>query len=188
MASLAVVALALAGCSKSKTSSETDVEEDEYTVSTYSEGDDSSSGSYSSGSYSDGSSSVDVSGVSSEDDSDEASDGNNDWDSWLNSYDEFATKYITLLNKVQKGDPSAIADYVEYAEKAQSFADKMSSASGALSASQLAKFNRIQQKILKAASSVKIDPSRLDAAANALEAVGNAVSNYGDDDDDDDDW
>ncbi|MDE6695499.1 MAG: hypothetical protein K2K25_01330 [Muribaculaceae bacterium] len=158
---LAITVMLFTDCSKSKSpSSDTgsgDLEQVSSSSSEYHEG---------SGSSSDRSSYTSVSSYSSDEAySTETFQGNTasseDWDEWLKSYDEFADEYITLLKKAQKGDMSALSGYVKYVEKAQAFADKIDSASGTISASQIAKFNRIQQKILKAASLTKIDMSNL---------------------------
>lgn len=195
MLALVATSMLAISCSKSKRSSTESGTGDYETIS-------SSSGEHNGGSgYTSEESSYASGSTYSTDDSDSDDDSyagsvgsvsdNEDWDEFLKSYDEFADKYIALLKKVQKGDVSAISEYADYMDKAQNFAIKISSASGDLTASQLAKFNRIQQKIIKAASSVKIDHSKLDAAEKAMESLNSQLSSFDDDDDDDDsddDW
>ncbi len=195
-ASLAIAAMLFTGCSKSKSSS-TETSSEDYGYVSSPSGEHNGGSDYSSDeSYSTSSGTYSSEESYSEVISDRDQDGSTNWDEFLKSYDEFADKYIAFLKKVQKGDVSAISEYAEYMEKAQNFASKIDTASGDLTASQIAKFNRIQQKILKAASSVKIDQSKLDAAEKALESVSSAMSSFDDDnetdadddDDDDDDW
>lgn len=187
MTAFAVMAMMSTGCSKSKTTSDSESSDYEY-ESNYSSGSSESDGSSLDESYTSGGSySTDDSGDDSYAGSVGSVGDNEDWDEFLKSYDEFADKYIALLKKVQKGDVSAMADYADYMDKAQNFASKMGSTSGDLTASQLAKFNRIQQKIAKAASSVKIDQSKLDAAEKAMESLNSELSSFDDDNDDDDD-
>lgn len=129
--------------------------------------------------------------------SDNDSSGNEDWDEVLNAYEQFADGYIVFLRKVQKGDASALSSYTDYLSKATSFADKLNSASSSMTAAQISKFNKIQQKIIKAASNVKVDMSQLNIATGGMEAVDEVLSSFADDndddndtdvDDDDDDW
>lgn len=160
---LAIATALLLSCSKSEdrstsdTSSDFDETEESYSdeyysssTSSYESESDSESDSETESYYSDDEDSDDEDSDSSDDTSDESE----DWDEVLKAYEEFADEYIALLKRAQKGDASALADYAEYVEKAQSFADKLSSASGQMTASNITKFNRIQQKILKAAASV----------------------------------
>ncbi len=107
-----------------------------------------------------------------------------DWDDILNSYEKFANEYIALLKKAAKGDASALSKYTDYLQEAESFANKLNSASGNISSAQLARFNRIQQKIVSAASSVSINTSSI---ADHVSDVVDAYSSYLDDNDDDDD-
>lgn len=99
------------------------------------------------------------------------------------------------MKKASKGEVSALTEYTEYVEEAQSFANKLNSVSGEMTTAQVAKFNKIQQKIIKATSSIKIDPSQVEKAANkAMESASSVLSSFDDDDDndnddeDDDEW
>lgn len=75
------------------------------------------------------------------------------WDVILNQYEQYVNKYIATLKKVQKGDPKAAADLASLAEKAQRLASKLENAEDNMTAAQLARFNRIVQKMTKAAAS-----------------------------------
>ncbi len=76
----------------------------------------------------------------------------NDWDSVLDDYEEYFDKYVKLLKKAQSGDVSALTEYAEMLEKAQSIGSKLESAKGELTPKQSARFLKIQQKLLNAAS------------------------------------
>lgn len=199
MTAFVMTALLSAGCSNSKSHSPAESGLSDYEIESVSPVDYNSK----SGDLADGNFSSSEGSYSSDDsysetpsynvDSEVSSVDNENWDNFLKSYDEFADKYIALLKKVQKGDVSALANYIDYAEEAQAFVDKMNSASGVMSAAQITRFNRIQQKILRVLSSVKIDESKLNAMQNTIESVSSAMSsdddtNISDDDDEDDDW
>lgn len=82
--------------------------------------------------------------------SDESSE-NEDWDALLDSYEDYVDSYISLLKKANAGDLSALSEYPNFFQKAQDLGEKMSNASSDLSASQLNRYNRINQKMLNAA-------------------------------------
>ena len=94
---------------------------------------------------------------SSDDSSDEeksissSSTGSADWDSMLDSYEQYVNKYIALMKKVSNGDMTAMAEYPALMEKAQEFSDKMSGAQGDMSASQWARYMKITTKMTTAA-------------------------------------
>lgn len=73
------------------------------------------------------------------------------WDSVLDSYERYVDKYIALMKKAQSGDASAVAEYTSLMEEAQEYGDKLQNAKGSLSASQIARYQRINNKMLKAA-------------------------------------
>lgn len=92
---------------------------------------------------------------SEENDKDEISEvsgsDSEDWDALLNSYEQYVDKYISYMKKAAKGDMSALSEYPALMQKAQEFSDKMKNAESSMSASQWAKYNKITQKMLKAA-------------------------------------
>ena len=82
----------------------------------------------------------------------ESASSSEDWDAVIEEYDSFTDKYITMLKKVQKGDMSMYAELAEVTEKLESLTQKIEEAKGEMSASQAAKFTKIQAKYLKAAA------------------------------------
>lgn len=79
-----------------------------------------------------------------------SSSGSDDWDAWLDSYEQYVDKLVSCTKKAAKGDPSALAEYASLLQNAQELQEKLASAEGELSSSQLARYNRINQKMLTA--------------------------------------
>lgn len=77
--------------------------------------------------------------------------GSEDWDDLLQSYEQYVNKYIAYLKKATKGDATALAEYPGLMKKAQEFAEKLDAARDEMSASQLARYTKINMKMLKAA-------------------------------------
>ncbi len=94
--------------------------------------------------------STDDTAVESEDDSVTAEEGSEDWDSFLDDYEEYIDSYIKMAKKAQAGDVSAVAEYADCLEKAQSMDKKLENAEAELSESQLKRFMAIQTKLLSA--------------------------------------
>ena len=86
-----------------------------------------------------------------EDIADSSSASSQDWDAMLDSYEEYVDKYISLLKKAGEGDMTAMTEYPALMSKAQEFCDKMENAKGSMSASQLVRYTKITEKMLKAA-------------------------------------
>ena len=84
-------------------------------------------------------------------DGDLADSSSEDWDAMLDSYEEYVDKYIALLKKASAGDMTALTEYPALLSKAQEFGDKMESAKGSMSASQVARYTKITAKMLKVA-------------------------------------
>ena len=105
--------------------------------------------------------SSDDSSVSSDDSSDDeesissSSTSSKDWDSMLDSYEEYVDKYIVLVKKAAKGDMSAMAEYAGLMQKAQELSYKMNGAQGNMSASQLARYIKITTKMTTAAQEMR---------------------------------
>ena len=74
-----------------------------------------------------------------------------DWDAVLDEYEKYVDSYIKLVNKVNKGDVSALSEYAEMLEKAESFADKLDNADDEMTAMQLARYEKITMKMSKVA-------------------------------------
>lgn len=81
--------------------------------------------------------------------------GDENFDEWLNEYEEYCNSYIALLKKASNGDMSAIAEYTKMLQKAQKMSKKMEDVKGDLTPAQLAKFQRIQAKLMKAAQNLQ---------------------------------
>lgn len=84
-----------------------------------------------------------------------SSSGSEDWDSILDSYEEYVDKYISLAKKAANGDASAMSEYAELAEEAQELSSKLSNAKGELSSSQLSRYTKITQKMASAAQQMR---------------------------------
>jgi len=93
---------------------------------------------------------------SSDDEDDEAvttkKTGSTNWDKVLADYEAYTDKYIKLLKKANAGDASAMTEYLEMLEKAQEFQESLENADDDLTPAQLQKFNKIQMKLVNAAS------------------------------------
>lgn len=79
------------------------------------------------------------------------SESSEDIDELLADYEQYYDSYIKMMKKAQKGDMTALADYADMLQKAQEIGNKLENVKGDLSAKQLATFNRIQNKLMKAA-------------------------------------
>ena len=94
------------------------------------------------------------SGTISEDDDESissSSTGSADWDSMLDSYEQYVNKYIALMKKASNGDMTTMAEYAGLMQKAQELSDKISGAQGDMSASQWARYMKITTKMTTAA-------------------------------------
>lgn len=96
----------------------------------------------------------DASAETSYDEEEPASSDGEDWDSLLDSYEEYVDMYISLLKKASAGDLSAVSEYTSYMSKAQEVSQKMADATSKLSPAQLSRFNKINQKMLQAAKNM----------------------------------
>lgn len=74
-----------------------------------------------------------------------------DWDAVLDEYEKYVDAYIKLVNKANKGDMSALSEYVTMMEKAEFLEDKLDDADDELTARQIARFEKIINKMSKAA-------------------------------------
>ena len=78
-----------------------------------------------------------------------------DWDSMLDSYEQYVNKYIALMKKASNGDMTAMAEYAGLMQKAQELSDKISGAQGDMSASQWARYMKITTKMTTAAQEMR---------------------------------
>ena len=86
-----------------------------------------------------------------EDIADSSSASSQDWDAMLDSYEEYVDRCISIAKKMAEGDMTAMTEYPALMSKAQEFCDKMENAKGSMSASQLARYTKLTEKMLKAA-------------------------------------
>ena len=92
----------------------------------------------------------DASAETSYDEEEPASDDGEDWDALLDSYEEYVDSYISLLKKASDGDLSAMSEYTDYLNKAEEFGKKLENSTDEMSVSQVARLNKITQKMLQA--------------------------------------
>ena len=71
-------------------------------------------------------------------------------DELLDKYEEYYDTYISLMKKAKNGDMSAVVEYGKYLKKSQELSKKIEQAKGDLTTSQLARFQKIQMKLMKA--------------------------------------
>ncbi len=79
-----------------------------------------------------------------------AASSSSDWDSILDSYEKYVNEYIAVYKKVQAGDTSAYSKLASLMEKYQKLAEQLENASDELTASQLARLQKINAKLAKA--------------------------------------
>lgn len=83
------------------------------------------------------------------------SESSEDIDELLAEYEQYYDSYIKMIRKANKGDMTALADYADMLQKAQEIGNKLENVKGDLSAKQLAAFNRINNKLMKAAQEMR---------------------------------
>lgn len=72
------------------------------------------------------------------------------WDEALKEYESFVDAYIVALKKVKANDLSAMNDYTELMQKAESTGKRLDDAKDQMSPEQMEKFIDIQSKMSKA--------------------------------------
>lgn len=70
----------------------------------------------------------------------------------MKDYEDYYDQYIDLMKKAKNGGINALTDYVKILEKVHSLGEKLSKAQGDLTAEQVSRFLKIQQKLIDAAS------------------------------------
>lgn len=93
---------------------------------------------------------IDMEEVTDEPAEEVSSSSSADWDDVLDSYENYVDKYIKLAKKVAAGDMSAMAEYTSLMEEAQELGDRLDGAKGEMSASQMARYNKITMKMATA--------------------------------------
>lgn len=93
-----------------------------------------------------------VASVETVDSDSQSSSSDSDFDEFLAAYEDYIDKYIALMKKAKDGDVSAMADAGSLMASAQEYGEKLQKMSGDLTPAQIAKFQKLQQKLLKAAA------------------------------------
>lgn len=78
-----------------------------------------------------------------------------DWNAVLNSYEKYVNNYISLAKKASQGDMAALAKYTSLLNEAQDLSNKLQKATGQMTSSQVARYNRISMKLAKAAKEIQ---------------------------------
>ncbi len=86
---------------------------------------------------------------SATDDEDE-DDDSGDWNKILDAYEKVIDDQIEIIKKVKAGDATAMMKQAENLQKLEDVANKLSGASGSMSAAQLKRFTDLQNKYTKA--------------------------------------
>lgn len=73
-----------------------------------------------------------------------------DWDQVLDSYEKYIDQYAKLYKKAQAGDMSAMTEYASMLEKANDLSSKLNGAKSDMSAAQIARFTKLQSKLISA--------------------------------------
>lgn len=93
--------------------------------------------------------------VSAESADEVSSESSEDIDELLADYEQYYDSYIKMIRKANKGDVTALADYADMLQKLQEIGNKIENVKGDLDSKQLAAFNRIQNKLMKAAQEMR---------------------------------
>lgn len=80
----------------------------------------------------------------------EESSSSEDWDAILDEYENYCTKLASLSKKAMSGDMSAITEYTSMLESAQSLQEKLEKAESDMTAAQVARLNKIVNKMASA--------------------------------------
>lgn len=73
-------------------------------------------------------------------------------DKLLDEYEKYVDQYVKTYKKAMKGDMSAMNEYLKLAEKAQKLADKLEKVEDEMSVSQVKRYAKITEKMMKALS------------------------------------
>jgi len=90
-----------------------------------------------------------------EDSNEQNSNTSEDWNAVLDAYEKYVDQYIRMMERVNKGDDTAIAEYPGLLAKAEELQKKLENAKGEMTSTQIARLNKIQQKMLDAAQAMQ---------------------------------
>ena len=76
-------------------------------------------------------------------------------DEYLTSYEEYVNKYISLMKKAADGDMDVVTEYTELLKEAEKLGKKIEKVEGEMTAEQIAKFQQIQEQLMKAESEME---------------------------------
>ncbi len=98
--------------------------------------------------------------------------GDKSWDALLVSYEKYIDQYISLLNKANAGDITAMSEYTSMMAKATDLQEKLMNASDDLSVAQMNKFTKLQAKMINAVGEISTDlDANLDDLTDALDDI-----------------
>lgn len=76
-------------------------------------------------------------------------------DAALDEYERYVNKYIKLVKKASNGDPTAVAEYADMLQSAQSLQEKLDNAKGDFTSAQMSRLARIENKLINAANAAQ---------------------------------
>ena len=74
-----------------------------------------------------------------------------DWDAILDELENYVDKTITVCNKVNNGDMSAMSEYSSLIQSSQELSSKLAQGQGSMTAAQVARYTKISTKMANAA-------------------------------------
>ncbi len=97
--------------------------------------------------------------VTSSDNSTLTASGSEDWDKFLDQYEEYTDQYIKFYKKAQAGDKNALAEYPSMMDKTLQFEKSLTKAkqNNNLSSSQMSRMLKIQSKLTDAAADAAVE-------------------------------
>ncbi len=72
---------------------------------------------------------------------------NKDWDKFLDSYEKYVDKCVSLAKRIDKGDMDAYSEYPALMKKAEEIGEEMNGAFDSMTSSQWARYGRITNKL-----------------------------------------
>ena len=76
-----------------------------------------------------------------------SSSSNGDWEKWLDEYEEYVDRLISLANKAESGDPTALNDYLKALDKANSLSSDLMKKQSTMTADVLNRYMEITQRL-----------------------------------------
>lgn len=75
---------------------------------------------------------------------------NSKWDDVLDEYEKYVDNYIRLYKSAMAGNISALSEYADMMEQAETYADKLENAQGNMTQAQISRYLRITEKMSNA--------------------------------------